>query len=88
MDAAAAVTSAGAAKPGEAPGFEAALQELEDIVAQMEGGELTLEQSLAAYRRGAQLLQLCQAVLKDAQQQVKVLEEGLLRDFGGGEQPD
>lgn len=69
-------------------GFEAALEELDRIVAQMESGELTLEQSLAAYRRGAELLQLCQGVLKDAQQQVKVLEEGLLRDFSGGEQPD
>jgi exodeoxyribonuclease VII small subunit len=75
-------------EPDQALGFEAALAELEGIVAQMEGGELSLEQSLAAYRRGAQLLQLCQGVLKDAQQQVKVLEEGLLRDFGGGEQPD
>jgi exodeoxyribonuclease VII small subunit len=73
---------------GQALGFEAALEELESIVGQMEGGDLTLEQSLAAYRRGTQLLQLCQGVLKDAQQQVKVLEEGLLRDFGGGEQPD
>jgi exodeoxyribonuclease VII small subunit len=70
------------------PSFEAALAELESIVASMETGELSLEQSLAAYRRGAQLLQSCQAVLKNAQQQVKILEAGLLQDFSGGSEPD
>ena len=64
-------------------GFEQALAELETIVARMESGELTLEQSLAAYKRGAALLQYCQLALKDAQQQVKVLESGLLRDYPG-----
>jgi exodeoxyribonuclease VII small subunit len=79
---------------GEAPAaqpalsFEAALDELESIVATMESGELTLEQSLAAYRRGAQLLQQCQSTLKNAQQQVKILEAGMLQDFAGGNGPD
>ena len=36
--------------------FEAALAELEQLVATMEGGQLPLEQSLAAYKRGAALL--------------------------------
>jgi exodeoxyribonuclease VII small subunit len=62
-------------------GFEQALAELETIVARMESGELTLEQSLTSYKRGAALLQYCQSALKDAQQQVKMLESGLLRDF-------
>jgi exodeoxyribonuclease VII small subunit len=47
----------------------------------MEQGELPLERSLAAYKRGAELLKYCQAALQDAQQQVKVLENGILRDF-------
>jgi len=64
-------------------GFEQALAELETIVARMESGELTLEQSLSAYKRGAALLQYCQLALKDAQQQVKVLESGVLRDLPG-----
>ena len=64
--------------------FEPALAELESIVARMESGELSLEQSLTAYKRGAQLLHYCQAALKDAQQQVKILEAGLLQDFTGG----
>jgi exodeoxyribonuclease VII small subunit len=70
------------AKTAEAPpSFEAALAELETIVATMEGGQLPLKESLAAYRRGALLLQFCQAALKDAQQQVQVLEKGVLKSF-------
>jgi len=61
------------------------LAELEAIVARMESGELPLEQSLAAYKRGAQLLQFCQAALQDAQQQVQILEAGLLQEFPIGE---
>jgi exodeoxyribonuclease VII small subunit len=61
--------------------LEAALAELEKIVASMEEGQLPLEQSLAAYKRGAELLKFCQAALQDAQQQIKVLEDGIPRDF-------
>jgi len=61
--------------------LEAALAELEKIVSSMEEGELPLERSLAAYKRGAELLKYCQAALQDAQQQVKMLENGILRDF-------
>ena len=43
--------------------------------------KLSLEESLAAYKRGAELLQLCRGRLDDAQQQVRVLEEGVLQDF-------
>ncbi len=70
-------------KPQKPQTFEAALAEIEEIVASMEGGELPLEQSLAAYKRGAELLQYCQAQLRDAQQQVKVLEAGTLQNFSG-----
>jgi exodeoxyribonuclease VII small subunit len=63
------------------PSFEAAMAELENIVATMEGGQLPLADSLAAYKRGAELLQYCQAALKDAQQQVQVLERGVLKAF-------
>lgn len=61
--------------------FEAALTELEALVATMESGQLPLKESLAAYQRGAQLLTYCQDALKDAQQQVEVLEKGVLRTF-------
>ena len=68
------------------PTFESALAELENIVQSMEAGEMQLEQSLSAYKRGAELLKFCQAALQDAQQQVKILEDGVLKDFGRGEQ--
>ena len=80
------------ATPGEAvsppPTFEAALAELEAIVARMESGELPLEEALACYKRGAQLLQFCQSALKDAQQQVQILEAGLLQDFADADRGD
>ncbi|MEO8629891.1 MAG: exodeoxyribonuclease VII small subunit [Betaproteobacteria bacterium] len=69
---------------GVAPkSFEVALSELEAIVARMESADLSLEQSLVEYKRGASLLQFCQAALRDAQQQVRVLEAGILKDFSG-----
>jgi exodeoxyribonuclease VII small subunit len=70
------------AKPSASPAnFEAALAELEDIVATMEGGQLPLRESLAAYKRGAELLHYCQAALEDAEQQVQILEKGVLKAF-------
>lgn len=64
--------------------FEAALAELEDIVARMEGGQLPLKDALAAYQRGAQLLGFCQRELKEAQQQVEILEKNVLKPFEPG----
>ena len=73
-------------KNAKAPTFESALAELEEIVADMEGGQLPLEKSLAAYTRGAELLKFCQTALQDAQQQVKILEDGVLKNFGAAGQ--
>jgi len=61
--------------------FESALAELETIVATMEGGQLPLADALSAYQRGAELLQYCQSALKQAEQQVQVLERGVLKAF-------
>ncbi len=68
--------------------FEAALAELEEIVGRMEAGDLPLQASLTAYKRGAELLAYCQAALKDAQQQVQVLEKGVLQPFRPDEGDD
>jgi len=88
-DQASLLSEAAASQTGEAaPAFEQAMQELEQLVTRMESGELTLEQSLAAYKRGARLLQICQGALQDAQQQVKILEQGLLQDLPGGTEQD
>jgi exodeoxyribonuclease VII small subunit len=61
--------------------YESALAELDAIVAEMESGQLPLEASLTAYKRGAELLQYCRQQLSDAEQQVKVLENGTLLPF-------
>ncbi len=74
--------------PSQPPkSFESALAELEKIVDSMEAGQLPLEQSIAAYKRGAQLLQYCQGALKDASQQVKLLESGVLKDWSVDGEP-
>lgn len=70
-----------AVKSQKPPSFEVALAELEQVVADMEVGKLSLEDSLSAYRRGAELLQVCRGRLEDAQQQVRILEEGTLQNF-------
>lgn len=74
------------ATPSQPRNFEEALAELESIVSGMEAGQLSLEQSLAAYKRGAELLQYCQKALADAQQQVRILEADALQKFSGAEQ--
>jgi exodeoxyribonuclease VII small subunit len=75
-----------AAKTSDNPTFESALAELEQIVSSMEAGQMPLEQSLSAYKRGAELLKYCQTALQDAQQQVKILEDNVLKSFGSPEQ--
>ena len=62
------------AKKHEQPkSFEAALAELEEILAQIESGEVGLEQSLIRYERGNFLIQHCQSVLNSAEKQIEVL---------------
>jgi exodeoxyribonuclease VII small subunit len=57
------------------------MAELEKIVSSMEAGQLTLEASLEHYRRGAELLTWCQGQLQAVQDQVRVLEDGMLKEF-------
>ena len=61
--------------------FEKALEELESLVARMEDGKLPLEESLAAYHRGAELIKFCQSKLSDAQARIAILDGDTLRDF-------
>lgn len=69
------------AKASTPKDFESALAELEKIVAQMESGKLGLEDSLAAYERGTTLLNYCREAISRAEQQVQVLENGVLKPF-------
>lgn len=59
--------------------FEQALAALEQVVAQMESGDLALEQSLEAYQKGVQLAQICQQRLDQVEQQVQVLQGQLMQ---------
>ncbi|WP_075259590.1 exodeoxyribonuclease VII small subunit [Herbaspirillum camelliae] len=61
--------------------FEQAMQELEQLVAQMEAGELPLEASVAAYKRGSELVKFCAAQLDKVDTQVKLLEGDMLKPF-------
>ena len=61
--------------------YEAALQELELLVARLESGELPLEQLLAQYQRGAELLKACRDRLQVVEDQVKVLDQGTLKPW-------
>ena len=72
-------SSSAEADPQSELSFEKALAELERVVARMEGGNLSLEQALAAHKRGLELARFCQQRLEAAQQQVKVLEGEVLK---------
>jgi exodeoxyribonuclease VII small subunit len=74
----------------EPASFEDSMQELEQLVARMEAGELPLEASVAAYKRGSELVKFCGGQLDKVDQQVKLLEGDMLKPFspdgeGGGE---
>ena len=54
--------------------FEKALEDLEEIVRRLEGGEVSLEESIATYTRGTQLKRHCEAKLEAAREQVERIE--------------
>ena len=61
--------------------YESALQELEGLVARIESGQLPLDDMLAAYQRGAELLAFCRSKLAAVQDQIKVLDDGQLQPW-------
>ena len=60
--------------PALPPTYEAALEELEAITANLETGQMQLDQLLTGYQRGAQLLAFCKSKLEAVESQIKVLE--------------
>ena len=67
--------------------FEDALSKLEGIVEELERGELSLEESLAAFEEGIRLSRICSKQLDEAERKIEILikgEDGQLRieDFG------
>ena len=74
--------------PADTLDFEAAVSELEAIVQRMESDDLPLEDSLAAYKRGVELIRAAQTRLAVAEQQVRLLEDGVLKPLAdGGSEP-
>ncbi len=73
--------SATKSSPSEPASYEQALAELDRLVAQMEDGQLPLDQLLDAYRRASELLQFCRGRLQAVEEQVKVLDDGLLKPW-------
>ena len=61
--------------------YEAALEELEQLTSLIESGQLPLEQLLAGYERGAELLKFCKDKLQAVENQIKELDEGTLKPW-------
>lgn len=79
--------SAAVSPPSEPPlQYEEALGELERLVQAMESAQLPLDQLLGSYQRGAELLAFCRQRLEAVEQQVKVLENGQLKAWEGGDE--
>jgi exodeoxyribonuclease VII small subunit len=61
--------------------YEEAMRELEQLVVRLESGELPLEQLLAAYQRGAELMQFCHGRLEAVESQIKMLDGSALKPW-------
>ena len=67
--------------------FEASLDQLEQLVGKMEQGDMSLEESLAAYERGVGLYRRCQAALEQAELRVRLLTDPDRPDRSGPFEP-
>ncbi len=59
----------------QTPGFEQSLAELEQLVNDLESGELSLEESMQAFEKGVNLTRRAQLTLAEAEQKVQLLME-------------
>lgn len=62
-------------KPDTPYPFEVSLEKLEALVARLEGGELSLEDSLTSFEEGIRLTRECQQALRTAEQKIALLTE-------------
>ena len=65
-----------AVKSKKAPGFEDNMRRLEEIVRLLEKGDASLEESIALFREGTQLVKNCDELLEHAEKQVTMLTRG------------
>ena len=54
--------------------FEQALNSLEEIVDQLNDGEMELEKAISAYEKGMKLKNICEAKLKNAQERIELIQ--------------
>ena len=73
-------------KKPETPDFETAMTELEELVAQIETGNLSLEDSLKQFEQGIKLSRTCQQALSKAEQRVKILTDSLSGNTNNNEE--
>ncbi|OOG60031.1 exodeoxyribonuclease VII small subunit [Rhodanobacter sp. C03] len=66
-------TASASSKIPPAADFEHSLDELEQLVARMEGGEMSLDESLTSFERGISLYRHCQQSLQQAELRVRLL---------------
>lgn len=66
--------------------FEEAVSELEQLVTKLEAGELPLEGSIDAYKKGVELVRFCSAQLDRVEKQVQILDGELLKPFSSEDQ--
>jgi exodeoxyribonuclease VII small subunit len=57
------------------PSFEEAMAELEQTVTKLEGGSMTLEESLLAFERAVKLVNICNERLESAKEKIRILTE-------------
>jgi exodeoxyribonuclease VII small subunit len=77
----ASATAPEASQPPLPATYELALAELEQLVSRLDAGQLPLDQLLAQYQRGTQLLGFCRGLLQNVEAQIKVLDNGELKPW-------
>ena len=61
--------------------FESRLERLKDVVEKLERGDLPLEEGVALYKEGLELVKACGKQLESARHEVRIVSEGLVREF-------
>ncbi len=77
------MSKASTSKPASAISYEKARDELAEIVSQLEGGDLGLEESIKIWERGEELVKICQEWLDGAKARIEKAKDG--REDGGSD---
>lgn len=61
--------------------FEQAMSQLDDALKVLSQGDIALEQAVEQYKRGLDMANLCQKMLRDAESEIKILQDGIEKEF-------